>query len=415
MRLILKLGICIACINLFMACSKLPFPHPGHSDDKLLFVAVNGNDNNTGAKNRPLATLSKAVEKAEAGFTIIVQGGTYYPAGTIKIQKSGTEANPIIIVGEPNKAPVFDFSHVTSVEDGGFQIEGGWLYLRNFKVTKCPTKGIYVVGEAASNNIFEQLSISETNAAGMVFHIGASNNLILNCDSYRNYDSVRHGQNADGFVFAYGVGLNNKIKNCRAWNNSDDGYDCWEAGNAVTFENCYTWENGFDFWSDPLFEGNGMGFKLGQGTGAHVLRNCAAWNMRRSGFDLNGNTSGVNIDNCTAWTCGKFNFDIFHGLPDGGPETFVTNVLRNNLGFNGENRIRPGVTEQSNSWNIPLTITPDDFISLDVATIQGPRSADGSIPASKFLYLKPSSPAVDAGIDIGLPYKGAAPDLGAFE
>ncbi|MBI3658418.1 MAG: hypothetical protein HY232_18595 [Acidobacteria bacterium] len=30
-------------------------------------------------------------------------------------------------------------------------------------------------------------------------------------------------------------------------------------------------------------------------------------------------------------------------------------------------------------------------------------------------HLQPASPCIDAGIDVGLPYAGKAPDLGAYE
>lgn len=47
--------------------------------------------------------------------------------------------------------------------------------------------------------------------------------------------------------------------------------------------------------------------------------------------------------------------------------------------------------------------------------ITGPRNPDGSIPESGFLRLAPDSDAIDAGTDVGLPFAGKAPDLGAFE
>ncbi|MFQ6036902.1 MAG: ankyrin repeat domain-containing protein [Sedimentisphaerales bacterium] len=45
----------------------------------------------------------------------------------------------------------------------------------------------------------------------------------------------------------------------------------------------------------------------------------------------------------------------------------------------------------------------------------GQRNPDGSLPESDFLRLAPGSDAIDAGTDVGLPFVGKAPDLGAFE
>lgn len=47
--------------------------------------------------------------------------------------------------------------------------------------------------------------------------------------------------------------------------------------------------------------------------------------------------------------------------------------------------------------------------------MMGPRNPDGSIPESDFLRLAPDSDAIDAGMDVGLPFAGKAPDLGALE
>ena len=45
----------------------------------------------------------------------------------------------------------------------------------------------------------------------------------------------------------------------------------------------------------------------------------------------------------------------------------------------------------------------------------GPRNADGSIPNVGFLKLKKGSRAIDKGENLGFPFVGEAPDLGAFE
>jgi hypothetical protein len=44
-----------------------------------------------------------------------------------------------------------------------------------------------------------------------------------------------------------------------------------------------------------------------------------------------------------------------------------------------------------------------------------PRQADGSLPEIEFLHLASGSDLIDAGVDVGLPFNGKAPDLGAFE
>lgn len=75
-----------------------------------------------------------------------------------------------------------------------------------------------------------------------------------------------------------------------------------------------------------------------------------------------------------------------------------------------------------------LDLTEEDFESLDdpsmtvtgkdlsqIAGMLGPRKADGSLPDVDFLKLKKDSRAIDKGENIGFPFAGDAPDLGAFE
>jgi hypothetical protein len=83
---------------------------------------------------------------------------------------------------------------------------------------------------------------------------------------------------------------------------------------------------------------------------------------------------------------------------------------------------------ENNTWNLNLDLTEDDFESLDdpsmtvtgkdlstIVGILGPRNDDGSVPNVGFLKLKKGSRAIDKGENLGFPFVGEAPDLGAFE
>jgi pectate lyase len=54
------------------------------------------------------------------------------------------------------------------------------------------------------------------------------------------------------------------------------------------------------------------------------------------------------------------------------------------------------------------------FVSLDESELVGPRQADGDLPAIRFMHPAPGSLLIDKGVDVGLPFRSAAPDLGAF-
>jgi hypothetical protein len=220
-----------------------------------------------------------------------------------------------------------------------------------------------------------------------------------------NYDKVTYGKNADGFAAKHGLGKGNAFIGCCAWNNSDDGFDFMEAGNAVRVENCWSWGNGQNVWKDPGFNGNGVGFKLGDGPGKHIIIRCLVWDNAKSGLNIQGNTSSVTLYNNTAWNNRRNYF-----FDDNNPHK-----LRNNVSLEGEVVMFPGIDHQNNSWNGAFVVTEADFLSLDDTGMNGPRNPDGSLPQTDFLKLAPASDLIDAGVNVGLPLNGTAPDMGAFE
>jgi hypothetical protein len=59
-------------------------------------------------------------------------------------------------------------------------------------------------------------------------------------------------------------------------------------------------------------------------------------------------------------------------------------------------------------------VDASQFVSLDYSGAAGPRNADGSLPTIGFLQLASGSNLIGKGVDVGLPYSGSAPDLGAY-
>jgi hypothetical protein len=63
----------------------------------------------------------------------------------------------------------------------------------------------------------------------------------------------------------------------------------------------------------------------------------------------------------------------------------------------------------------PFSISTADFVSLDTTGVRGPRKLEGSLPDITFMHLAAGSQFIDVGTNVGLPFAGAGPDLGAFE
>ncbi|HTY36278.1 MAG TPA: right-handed parallel beta-helix repeat-containing protein, partial [Bacteroidota bacterium] len=241
---------------------------------------------------------------------------------------------------------------------------------------------------------------------------GPSNNLILNCDSYRNYDPPVGG-NADGFSAKWTVGPGNVFRGCRAYNNSDDGWDLWMGTSPVLIDSCIAYRNGVDVWFSGSFDGNGNGFKLGGDYIAtpHIVRNCLSFDNAGNtgrGFDENNNTAGQTLYNCTAFRNKGDNYHFRNVLVDS-----QQHVIKNCLSYSGAVSITSAVQEK-NSW-LGFNVGDADFLSTDTTMVTLRRPADGSLPLSTFMHLAPNSPLIDAGVPVGLPFRGKAPDLGAFE
>jgi hypothetical protein len=241
---------------------------------------------------------------------------------------------------------------------------------------------------------------------------GPSNNLILNCDAYRNYDPPIGG-NADGFSAKWTVGPGNVFRGCRAYYNSDDGWDLWMGTGSVLIDSCFAYRNGVDVWHSGSFDGNGNGFKLGGNYVAtpHVVRNCVSFDNAGNGgrgFDENNNTAGQTLFNCTAFRNKGDNYHFRNTVVDS-----QTHVIKNCISFSGVVGISSGVQEK-NSWQ-GFTVTSADFLNTDTSLVTVQRNADGTLPATTFLRLAPGSALIDAGVSVGLPFNGRAPDLGAFE
>ncbi len=189
-------------------------------DAKTYFVAVDGNDQNAGSKEAPLASIMKAQELVQPGDSVFIRGGKYILSDNLisaiqkvyavvnLLDKSGTADKRICYWAFPGEHPVFDLSNVKPENKRVmvFNITGSWIHLKGLEVigTQVTIPG-HTQSECfhseGSHNIYEQLSMHDGQAIGF-YLLKGSDNLILNCDAYRNYDYTSEngkGGNSDGF------------------------------------------------------------------------------------------------------------------------------------------------------------------------------------------------------------------------
>ncbi len=373
-----------------------------------IYVAPTGSDSADGSIGTPFRTIQKGMSIAQVGDTIYLRDGIYYNSTTIQPPRSGVAGRPINLWAYPGEIPILDFSlqpHGTSSR--GIYISKSFWSLKGLTVRYAGDNGIYITG---THNTVEGCTIFGNQDTGLQISGAGSYNVVINSDSYHNYDSATHGGNADGFDAKLNIGPGNEFHGCRSFDNSDDGFDMYEGQYRVIIDSCWAFHNGYNLWGDPSFQGNGNGFKLGGNyiPGPHWVAHSVAFDNRSKGFDQNHTTAGVTLYNNTSWRNGGPNFSF--------PETTAVgqDTLINNVSWQGSVTIERNALQITNSWPAH-TVTGADFLSSDTSLARVSRNPDWSLPTTGFLRLADGSSLIDAGTIVGFPFRGSAPDLGAFE
>lgn len=385
------------------------------------YVAMDGSDTNPGTFDQPFATIAKAISVAVPNDTIFVRGGSYASNTTLSINssKSGTDSTRYYLFAYRDERPLLDFSSMPMGSKGIALNNASYWTLYGFDVKGAGDNGLDING--GSFNVIENCTFFENRDSGVQLSNGAANNRIINCDSYYNADPTDYAD-ADGFAPKLTVGTGNYFYGCRAWGNVDDGWDGYLRGAddvTTTLENCWTWGNGYlKDGTDPGSQANGNGFKMGGGDNSNseqlmhhaILINCVAFNNKNKGFDQNNNVGSMTLLNCSGYGNKVANYRIQRTLNPG-----QTLTVKNCVSFGGLVQLGNFAIQEANSWMSPFVVTADDFLSIDPSSASAPRNADGSLPEIAFLHLAAGSDLIDAGVDLGLPFNGSAPDLGAFE
>jgi hypothetical protein len=403
------------------------------------YVATTGSDSNPGSMSQPFASMQKGADVAAAGDTVWIRGGTYSvvtpdAAGAgITFSKSGTsEMSRIKYFAYPGEVPVFNFSKMVLSTTGythGFVVTGSWLHFKGLEIC-------YVLENTRSNNavavngggndIFELLNMHHNMGNGIFIGKGSGGHLVLNCDAHDNYDPMSaqgDGQNADGFGVHYQTsGASTILRGCNAWWNSDDGYDLINQEVPVVVENSWAMGNGYtNAGTMSPASGNGNGFKMGSSATAvrHIVRNNVAWKNKAAGFYANHSSGGNTWYNNTSYNNGT-QYNMLASPANDSATTIIlsgalAHVMRNNIGFPNKNTNMGGVDTASNTWDLAITPAAADFLSVTDTGYMGPRQVDGSLPKLDFMRLAAGSKMIDKGVNVGLPFAGASPDLGAYE
>ena len=420
-----------------------------------IYMATNGNDiTGDGSFQKPFKTLMKCQEKANYGDSVYIRGGTYknFPIAYSdniynyihKFDKSG-----ITYQAYNNEKVIFDFEFAQKYKmKNGIPTQrvNAFLIAKNtkditFKDFDCTRVPVLTYDELVEMNSGKLLTQSECftsygheihfnrinayNNQGIGFYfVGTTSyNVAYRCDSYNNkgIDKASYG-NADGFG-AHGTGA--KFLECRSWDNGDDNYDCINSEGKNIFDRCWSFRVNFSL--KDIEDGNG--FKVGgfnkdpaakkKTIPFHIVKNCISALSKSNNFYSNHHPGKAALwFNNRAYNANKANFDMTEGsekweLDSNGKVKDICGtreVLYFNIAYKYNkylkevgsmygtegNLYNANILEKNNrvnSWNFgDITITDEDFLSLDASELAKPRGKDGALPEVSFMKLNPKGP-----------------------
>jgi hypothetical protein len=397
-----------------------------------IYCAPGALSTGAGTKADPMAFATAVNKSIVGGDSVIVRGGTYTFNSTIRISKPGSAGNLLHIVAYPGEQPIFDFSaQAYDSANQGILLQKDYIHFKGIIVQGAGDNGLQCTG---NYDVIENCVFRWNCDSGLQMKTG-SNNYILNCDSYENFDykSSTIGGNADGFADKqYTNAGTNTYEGCRSWRNSDDGWDHYQAVSSTIYKNCwcyamapasYDMTNHIRYTTDKTYidgftnhiitnSGNGNGFKLGGDYTVHnaTLTNCISVGNKVKGFDQNNNAGTMTLYNCTSYLNGQN-----YGFSNSGYGTLIIKNCASLATTSSNSFNSSSVTQTNNTWSSGFSCSTTDFVSLDVSQMLGSRKADGSLPDITLLHLTVESALIDKGTNVGLPYNGSAPDLGAYE
>jgi hypothetical protein len=438
------------------------------------YVAVNepgASDDNNGlyptyqdGLDGPWLTIQRAASAMTAGDVTYVRAGTCYESG-ISFAHSGAPGAPITLANYPSEEVVIDGSQATDDAPGIWIAEGRDHYvIQGFTIRNMAWSGIATDEETTET--FQGITIRDCilhDNGWSGIELAAVDGFVV--DNVKAYDNDYYGLNIisskDGSLSAangivrnsslynhtgdegHGLAINQghdiTVSDSVAYHNTIHGFDVsdWpkygELSYNITFERNFSYDNGV------------AGFAINSDSHHVVYRNNVAWWNGAAWAGL-GVMSGfwcyegcwhvewynnVSLENSDAGFWVEDELGIY-GTPGDNLLVFKNNIAYNNdprgyaaaLVIVGDNTWQ--VVAAHNDWSVPPgyeVAVISQGTEYTPAQINGGALQSGNIcvdpqfvdATAPDVHLQPGSPCIDAGVDVGLPYVGLAPDMGAFE
>jgi hypothetical protein len=299
---------------------------------KIYYVSPSGSDANTGILSAPLKTITAALNKAVAGDTILIRGGTYYDK--INFPKSGTADRIITVKAYPGEKPVIDGSTITV---------SGWTALVTFSGVRYITlEGVDIC------NLYS--STVNTDPEGITINGNSKDITIKNCNIYniKNSASLNNGRSGHA-ILAIGNGTaaisNLVITGCTVHDTqTGTSENITLAGNI----------DGFTVSQNTLYNTENIGIIIAGGDGLNPTGNVAT-NYARNGIVSDNVLNNISMANSVdVW--GANNYGAIAIYVCGGAGT----VIERNKVYNSDRGI--GLVSESNIYATRTCTVRNNFV-----------------------------------------------------
>jgi hypothetical protein len=298
-----------------------------------------------------------AIDGARAGDVVFLRGGIYRLDRHLNLSAEGSAGQPITVESYPGELAIFDGSDHPYMTDIQLMITGSYYAFRRIEIRTMPIyAALWISGH---HNLIEGVHSHHNIGSGIQITRGGSFNTLRNCTVNDNsgagvFDArTKNGGNSDGISISNGD--YNRVENCAAYRNSDDGIDTWQGTNTYVGYSIAA-QNG-------LGDGNGNGFKAGgiAPSRATLVEHSLAYQNRQNGFDVN---AGVDV---------RFRYNTAWGNGHAGYFTYDTTVTTACIASANGSPVIGGGSFEDNSWQRSGAVS---FDSVD------PSSASFLVPAS---------------------------------
>jgi hypothetical protein len=356
------------------------------------YVATTGRDTNPGTAASPFLSIQKCVNTVVAGDTCLVGNGTYtVSAATRHVAmiggssvQNGTAQAPITLKSLNLHGAVVQMSASTVYGNTGFYVQKNYWTI----------DGFVIVGGIHTDSTGSDVGINIIGASGTTVRNNTMHNIATTiCSNDTNGNAGIYFENSTSTVIdsnlLYTIGrLRNGESGCSTFKYANDhglyiGRN--NSGVTVTKNVFYDVIRG---WPIHIYG-------PGSTNAEHKIYNnvFAGHSSSVPGHIILGNSSGsvvnVSIKN-------NISYDGLIGMVECSSGNFSNIVVSNNLSDTGQTTAAcPGTVTLSNN----LTSQSPGFVNA----------------GARDYTLSSGSRAIDAGTNVGLQFKGTAPDIGYFE